>query len=103
MTLSATLLGVMAIGIAVSLILLLRRHSASQAVRWGLLSVIGGLLGYDLYAMGVPSALKARNVSEKWGATLVAILGCLVMNLIGAMWDLVWRRVRQERSDHSVE
>jgi hypothetical protein len=99
MALSATLFGLLGIGLAVFLILVGWRQSVSSAVRWGLLSMIGGLVGYDLYAMGLPGALRARVFSERWGALISAFLGLVTANLIGVLWSLLWHRLHHRASD----
>jgi hypothetical protein len=65
-------------------------------MRYGLLGVIGGLLGYDLYALGVPGALQISRVSERWGAVIVTGLGCVFAITVGVLWNLIVQRVRAE-------
>jgi beta-N-acetylhexosaminidase len=97
-TFSVALLGILGVGIIVFLILVGWGHSVSRAMRWGLLGMIGGLVGYDLYAMGIPGALKARHISEQWGALVLTILGCALTNLIAVLWTLLRQRMRQSRN-----
>lgn len=97
--LSATLFGLLGIGLAAFLILIGWRQSVSRAMRWGLLSMIGGLVGYDLYAMGIPGALRARLFSERWGALISALLGLVTVNLIGVLWSLIWHRLHHRVSE----
>ena len=85
-------------GIAAFLVWTFRGRSTSSAIRYGLLGVIGGLLGYDLYALGVPGALQVSRVSEKWGAVIVTALGCMFALVVGVLWNLIVRRVRVEES-----
>lgn len=99
MTLSVTVVGVLAVGAALFAAVLARGLGLSSAVRWALLSIVGGLLGYDLYAMGLPGALKARQISERWGAILVSVLGIVVINVLGMLVRLLVRRMR--RSAHA--
>jgi hypothetical protein len=54
-----------------------------------LLSIIGGLVGYNLYALGVPTALKISRYSQQWGALLTTTAGCLIAVLLGMGWTLV--------------
>ncbi len=92
--LSFTMLELIAVGIAVFLVLLGGGRGVSVAMRWGLLCVIGGLVGYDLYAMGMPVALRARHLSEQWGGVIVATIGCIAAVLIGVVGEYLWRQRR---------
>jgi hypothetical protein len=96
-TLSMALMGVVGLALVVFLILVGWGRSVSSAVRWGLLSVIGGLVGYDLYAIGVPGALRARDISERWGALILCVMGCALTNLVAVLGQLLWRRMQQHR------
>jgi beta-N-acetylhexosaminidase len=97
-TLFAASLEIGGIGIAAFLIVMGKGNNASHAMRWGLLCVVGGLTGYNVYALGIPVAMKARHVSEQWGVLLVTSLGCLLAILGGALWAFIGQQVRQARS-----
>jgi hypothetical protein len=93
--LSIALLEVIGIGLGVLLISLGRGIDVGDAIRWGLLCIIGGLTGYNMYALGVPIALKMSRYSRQWGALLTATLGCVIATLLGMAWTLVRRRMKR--------
>ena len=93
-TLSVSVLGIAALGTAVFLGVVATGHATAGAARWGLLAVVGGLIGYDLYAVGIPWTLTANPVVEKWGALAATGLGCLAILLVARLGLLIWRRGR---------
>jgi hypothetical protein len=97
-TLSAALLLVLVVGGVTSGVMIGVGRGVSRAIRWGLLCVVGGLFGYDTYAMGTPGALRARYLSEEWGALVMTVLGCLLAALIGLLGTLIRQRIRRARS-----
>ena len=94
--LAVALLEVLGVGLAVLLISLSRGIDVGYAIRWGLACIVGGLVGYNLYALGVPAALRVSRYSPQWGALLVTTLGCVVAVLLGVAWTLI--RQRMERA-----
>jgi beta-N-acetylhexosaminidase len=100
---SLAFLEVTGIGLAVLLVSVGRGVDVSDAVRWGLLCVVGGLLGYNLYALGIPVVLKASRYSQQWGALLVTTLSCAIAVLLGRAWTLIRRiRSRPHRDGHDA-
>ncbi len=95
-TLSVSLLMVFVLGGAVFAAVLGMGYGPSRAIRWGVLCILGGLVGYDMYAMGVPGALRARQWSSEWGALITTALGVLLALLIGLLVVTLVRR-RQQR------
>jgi beta-N-acetylhexosaminidase len=93
---SIAILEVTAVGLAVLLVSISAGLSVSSALRWGLLCIVGGLVGYNLYALGVQSVLRISRYSKQWGALLATSLGCLVAILLGVVWMLVRRRMQRE-------
>jgi beta-N-acetylhexosaminidase len=93
-TLSVALVLVFLAGIMVFAVSLATGQGPSSAVRWGLLCIAGGLVGYDVYAMGVPGALQARHISEQWGALITTASGCLLAVVVGLLVVLIYRRMR---------
>jgi beta-N-acetylhexosaminidase len=91
--LSVAFLEVLGIGLAVLLIALGRGLDVGHAIRWGLLCIIGGLVGYNLYALGVPAALQVSRYSQQWGSLLTTTLGCVVAALLGVAWTFVNQRI----------
>lgn len=94
--LSASLLEVAAVGIGIVLVLSWQGSRASEALRWGLVGVTGGLIGYDLYALGAPGALRASSVSEQWGGLIATTAGCILALVIGFVWRRIALRFHQE-------
>ncbi len=78
-------------GIAFAVLLGFGRD-VGQALRWALVCLIGGLIGYDLYAMGIPGVIGARHLSQDWGALVATALGCLFAVGIVLIWEAVRRR-----------
>jgi hypothetical protein len=97
--LSVALLEVLAIGLAVLLALIGRGLDVRQALRWSLICVIGGLVGYNLYALGWLGTLRASHYSRQWGAVLVTTLGSLSAGGLGALGLYAWKRVRNRERD----
>jgi Flp pilus assembly protein protease CpaA len=97
--LSVALLEVMAIGLAVLLVLISRGLAVGQAMRWSLICVIGGLVGYNLYALGWLGTLRASRYSRQWGAVLITTLGSALAGGLGALGLYLWRRVQDRRRE----
>ena len=97
--LSVALLEVMAIGLAVLLVLISRGLDVGQAMRWSLICVIGGLVGYNLYALGWLGTLRASRYSRQWGAVLITTLGSALAGGLGALGLYLWRRVQDRRRE----
>jgi beta-N-acetylhexosaminidase len=57
--------------------------AASRAVRWGLWSVLAGLIGYVLYGLRAPGSLWARTAWGAWTALVVAMIFGVVPVLVG--------------------
>jgi beta-N-acetylhexosaminidase len=93
--LSISLLEITAVGIAVFWVLMTREKDIGGAIRWALLSIVGGLLGYDLYALGLPGVLKASIISERWGALIAATLGGALTVSVGMLGRAAVRRLRR--------
>jgi hypothetical protein len=89
--LSISLLEVVLVGVGLVLAISWRGYQVSTALRWGLLAVIGGLVGYDLYALGMPGVLHASKVSGRWGGLLATTAGCALAVLCGILWHLMRR------------
>jgi Flp pilus assembly protein protease CpaA len=96
------MLFVAVVGVAVLVILISRGQDVSQALRWSLVCVIGGLMGYNLYAFGWLGTLRVSRHSRQWGAVLVTILGCVLAVGLLAAGRVAWKKV-QERSANSVQ
>jgi beta-N-acetylhexosaminidase len=94
-TLSIALLETIGLGLLAFVLLVSTQRDVSKAMRWGLLCAVGGLIGYDIYAMGMPGALQASHISKQWGALLVTTLGSLSAVLVGLVWTFVQRRIRR--------
>ena len=90
---SVALLEVLGIGLAVLLVSLSRGVDIGDAIRWGLLCIIGGLVGYNLYALGVPPALHVSQYSPRWGVLLITTLGCVLAVVPGVAWTLIRQRM----------
>ena len=58
----------------------------SQGLRLFLLTLVWGLVGYNLYALGVPGMGLVRRFSGRWGAALT----CLAFSLACVLWQ-AWR------------
>jgi peptidoglycan/LPS O-acetylase OafA/YrhL len=87
-------LEVLAIGLAVMLVLIGRGIELGQALRWSLICVIGGLIGYNLYALGWLGALWASRYAREWGALFVTTVCSLLAGGLGALGFYVWKRVQ---------
>ncbi len=57
--------------------------ATSRAVRWGLWSVLAGLIGYVLYGLRAPGSLWARTALGAWATLVVAMIFGVVPVLIG--------------------
>ena len=57
--------------------------ATSRAVRWGLWSVLAGLIGYVLYGLRAPGSLWARTALGAWTALVVAMIFGVVPVLVG--------------------
>jgi len=97
-TLSTVLLQTVALGLVVFLIVMLSRNGVGDSLRWGLLSMIGALFGYDLYALGIPVGLEATPLVRQWGGVLAAGVGCAAV--LGLYWTAhtIWTAIRDKRS-----
>jgi hypothetical protein len=93
--LSASLLEIAAVGLGIVLVLSWRGSRASEALRWGLVGVTGGLIGYDLYALGVPGVLRASTISEQWGGLIATTAGCVLALVGGFLWRRLARTFRR--------
>lgn len=99
--LSIALIQALGLGLATFAVVLLGRRGIEAGMRWGLVSIIGALLGYDLYAVGIPRALKASDFVQRWGAVVATGMGCLVV--VGLYWAVtasvsqIRRRRAQQR------
>jgi beta-N-acetylhexosaminidase len=69
----------------------------SRAVRWGLWSVLAGLIGYVLYGLGAPGSLWVRTALGAWTALVVAMIFGVVPVLVGFR-ILDWDPFRGERN-----
>jgi beta-N-acetylhexosaminidase len=101
-TLSVVLLEVIGLGVVTFAASIGSRRDMSLALRWALLSVMGGLLGYDLYAMGIPGALRASLFVQKWGAPLATSIGCVLTLAVGALATWGWQRYQRMRTGRSL-
>ncbi len=97
-TLSVALLMIFVVAGFVFAAVLGMGHGPSRAIRLGLVCMLGGLVGYDVYAMGVPGALRARQLSQEWGALIMALLGMLVTVVIDLLVTAIIQRWRQSRA-----
>jgi hypothetical protein len=57
--------------------------ATSRAVRWGLWSVLTGLIGYVLYGLRAPGSLVIRAALGAWAALVVAMIFGVVPVLVG--------------------
>jgi H+/Cl- antiporter ClcA len=76
-------------------------HSLSRRLRFFLLSVVGGLVGYSFYGLNLPGAGLFRKLSSNWGAFLM----CLLFSLIPLGYVLgqqVWDRWYREQGSRGV-
>jgi beta-N-acetylhexosaminidase len=92
--LSFAFLETIGLSLVVLLISLSQGVDIGDATRWGLLCIIGGLLGYNLYALGVPVVLQASRLSQQWGALVITTLGCAIAVVLGVGWTLIRRRAQ---------
>ena len=76
-----------------------RGQGIGVAMRWALIGIIGGLLGYDLYALGAPGALRTSAISERWGALISMTIGSIVAVGGRVLWQLVARWLRERRTE----
>ena len=89
-------LGSVVVGGASSLVQRNGGHSLSRRLRFFLLSLVGGLVGYNLYGLNVPGAGLFRQLSPNWGAVLM----CLLFSLLPLGYTLgrwVWDRLQGSR------
>jgi beta-N-acetylhexosaminidase len=101
--LSVALLEVLAIGLVILLVLIGRGLDVRLAVRWSLVCVIGGLVGYNLYALGWLGTLRASRYSRQWGAVLITTLASALAGGVGALGLYTWTRVRNRKKDSSQD
>jgi hypothetical protein len=89
--------------LGVGLVVLLASISAGldvrYALRWSLLCVVGGLVAYNLYAMGAVGSLGSSLFVRRWSAVLITALGSLVAVSLGAVWWYLSRRDQSQTSD----
>jgi len=71
--------------------------ATSRAVRWGLWSVLAGLIGYVLYGLRAPGSLVIRAALGAWAALVVATIFGVVPVLVGSR-ILDWALFRGERN-----
>jgi hypothetical protein len=62
-------------------------ESAAEGVRWALTTVAGGLLGYNLYALGVPGTDALRLWLAGWAAVALAWVGAAAGFLVAGLWS----------------
>jgi beta-N-acetylhexosaminidase len=66
--------------------LLVRQENPGLGIRLSLLTVIGGLLGYNYYALALPGADQLQVWMGGWTAALVTWAMALLTLLIGGLW-----------------
>lgn len=83
-----SLLAVFLVGLTGFVVELSGRQSLSRGTRAFLWALVWGLVGYNLYGLGVPGADWVRDVARGWGVILV----CLVFGSVPVVFAL-WRRI----------
>ncbi|UCC63739.1 MAG: hypothetical protein JSV36_01380 [Anaerolineae bacterium] len=83
-----SLLAVFLVGLTGFVVELSGRQSLSRGTRAFLWALVWGLVGYNLYGLGVPGADWVRDVAREWGVILV----CLVFGSVPVVFAL-WRRI----------
>jgi len=68
----------------------IRRGNLAWSVRLSLLTLVGGLLGYNYYALALPGTELLRTWMGNWGATMLAWGMGLLTLFTGTFW-LRWR------------
>jgi beta-N-acetylhexosaminidase len=66
--------------------LLVRRENPGLGIRLSLLTVIGGLVGYNYYALALPGAEQLRMWMGSWTATFVSWALALLTLVISGLW-----------------
>jgi beta-N-acetylhexosaminidase len=74
-----------------------RQMVTRWGVRWGLLGLMGGLLGYNYLALDLPGSQELLRKSGTQGVLLVTFLGVSLGLLVG----LIWKQIFPGRQDPS--
>lgn len=88
-----SLLAVFLVGITGLVVELSGGQALSRGVRAFLWALVWGLVGYNLYGLGVPGADWVREVASEWGVILV----CLLFGSVPVGFAL-WRRITERYS-----
>ena len=88
-----SLLAVFVVGVTGFVVELSGGQSLSRGARAFLWALVWGLVGYNLYGLGMPGAHWVRDVASEWGVILV----CLVFGSVPVGFAL-WRRVSDRHS-----
>lgn len=67
-----------------------RKQDRSTKLRSFLLSVVWGLVGYNLYGLRTPGTGLFQRLSDRWGATLI----CLACSSGYVLWQMLKSRLR---------
>ena len=85
-----SLLAVLLVGITGFVVELSGGQALSRGIRAFLWALVWGLVGYNLYGLGVPGTDWVREVASEWGVILV----CLVFGSVPVGLTL-WRRLNE--------
>ena len=85
-----SLLAVFLVGVTGFVVELSGGQSMSRGLRAFLWALVWGLVGYNLYGLGVPGAGAVKEVASEWGVILV----CLVFGSVPVGLTL-WRRLNE--------
>jgi beta-N-acetylhexosaminidase len=90
---------------AAFVIFLLGRSQATMrwAIRWALLAVFGGLVGYMYLTINLPGSQIWMDAAGKWGTLISSLIGTLVGWSAGVFWKY-WlsQRARMEKQARRV-
>ena len=85
-----SLLAVFLVGVTGFVVEISGGQALSRGMRAFLWALVWGLVGFNLYGLGVPGADWVRQVASEWGVILV----CLVFGSVPVGFAL-WRRLTE--------
>ena len=94
-------LGSVVVGGASYVVQLNNGYSLSRRLRFFLLSLVVGLVGYSLYGLNLPGAGLFRQLSPKWGALLMCLLFSL-LPLAYVLGQQMWDRLYGEQESREA-
>lgn len=96
---------VLILGSAIVIALIgIRRAIARWGLRWALCGVIGGMLGYNYLALGLPGSQPILRDNGSTGSLLVTLAGVVLGWIVGLVWRLIdnpGKRASGERAGRS--